>query len=63
MVGPNGVVAVLDWEVAHIGDPMRDLGWLCTNSWRFGPQRFAGGRASANTRICFRVTSRYPDRR
>jgi hypothetical protein len=27
---------VLDWEVAHIGDPMRDLGWICTNSWRFG---------------------------
>ncbi len=33
---PTGVVAVLDWEVAHIGDPMRDLGWICTNSWRFG---------------------------
>jgi len=36
MVDPNGIVAVLDWEVAHIGDPMRDLGWICTNSWRFG---------------------------
>ncbi len=36
MVSPDGVVAVLDWEVAHIGDPMRDLGWICTNSWRFG---------------------------
>ena len=36
MVGPEGVVAVLDWELAHIGDPMRDLGWICTNSWRFG---------------------------
>ncbi len=33
---PTGVVAVLDWETAHIGDPMRDLGWICTNSWRFG---------------------------
>ncbi len=32
----DGVVAVLDWEGAHIGDPIRDLGWLCTNSWRFG---------------------------
>jgi aminoglycoside phosphotransferase (APT) family kinase protein len=30
-----GVVAVLDWELAHIGDPMEDLGWLCVNSWRF----------------------------
>ncbi len=32
----RGIIAVLDWEVAHIGDPMRDLGWICTNSWRFG---------------------------
>jgi len=36
MFSPQGVVAVLDWEVAHVGDPMRDLGWICTNSWRFG---------------------------
>lgn len=36
MVNAQGVVAVLDWETAHIGDPMRDLGWICTNSWRFG---------------------------
>jgi aminoglycoside phosphotransferase (APT) family kinase protein len=36
MVSPEGVVAVLDWELAHVGDPMRDLGWICTNSWRFG---------------------------
>jgi aminoglycoside phosphotransferase (APT) family kinase protein len=36
MVSADGVVAVLDWEIAHIGDPMRDLGWICTNSWRFG---------------------------
>ncbi|MEQ8233776.1 MAG: phosphotransferase family protein [Gammaproteobacteria bacterium] len=39
-----GIVAVLDWEVAHIGDPMRDLGWICTNSWRFGvSEREVGG--------------------
>jgi aminoglycoside phosphotransferase (APT) family kinase protein len=36
MVGDSGIDAVLDWELAHIGDPMRDLGWICTNSWRFG---------------------------
>ncbi len=36
MVGPEGIVAVLDWELAHVGDPMRDLGWILTNSWRFG---------------------------
>ena len=37
MVSPTqGLIAVLDWESVHIGDPMRDLGWICTNSWRFG---------------------------
>ncbi len=37
IVSPSdGVVAVLDWELAHIGDPARDLGWICTRSWRFG---------------------------
>ena len=36
MVTPDGIRAVLDWELSHIGDPMRDLGWLCVNSWRFG---------------------------
>lgn len=36
MIDDQGIIAVLDWEVAHIGDPMRDLGWICTNSWRFG---------------------------
>lgn len=36
MVGPEGIRAVLDWELAHLGDPMEDLGWLCVTSWRFG---------------------------
>ena len=36
MIGAEGVRAVLDWELAHIGDPMEDLGWICVNSWRFG---------------------------
>ncbi len=36
MVDEQGLAGVLDWELAHIGDPMQDLGWLCVNSWRFG---------------------------
>jgi aminoglycoside phosphotransferase (APT) family kinase protein len=36
MIGPDGVRAVLDWEIAHVGDPMEDLGWMCTAPWRFG---------------------------
>jgi aminoglycoside phosphotransferase (APT) family kinase protein len=36
IIGPDGVRAVLDWELAHLGDPMEDLGWICVNSWRYG---------------------------
>ena len=37
MVSPeDGLVALLDWELTHIGDPMEDLGWICVPSWRFG---------------------------
>jgi aminoglycoside phosphotransferase (APT) family kinase protein len=36
MVGPDGLRAVLDWELAHVADPMEDMGWICANSWRFG---------------------------
>ena len=43
MIDESGIVAVLDWELAHIGDPMRDLGWICVNSWRFGGTDPVGG--------------------
>ena len=43
MINSSGIVAVLDWELAHIGDPMRDLGWICTSSWRFGGDGPVGG--------------------
>jgi aminoglycoside phosphotransferase (APT) family kinase protein len=36
MVGRHGVTGVLDWELAHLGDPVEDLGWLCVPAWRFG---------------------------
>jgi aminoglycoside phosphotransferase (APT) family kinase protein len=44
IVGPDGIRAVLDWELAHLGDPVEDLGWLCVKSWRFGvTNRVVGG--------------------
>jgi aminoglycoside phosphotransferase (APT) family kinase protein len=44
IVGPDGIRAVLDWELAHLGNPIEDLGWICVNSWRFGhPERPVGG--------------------
>jgi aminoglycoside phosphotransferase (APT) family kinase protein len=36
MVGVEGVEAVLDWELAHIGDAHEDLAWGCITAWRFG---------------------------
>lgn len=36
IVDRSGLRAVLDWEIAHLGDPMEDLGWLCVKAWRFG---------------------------
>ncbi len=36
LIDETGLRAVLDWELAHLGDPMEDLGWICVNSWRFG---------------------------
>lgn len=36
IVDENGLAAVIDWELAHLGDPAEDVGWLCIRSWRFG---------------------------
>jgi aminoglycoside phosphotransferase (APT) family kinase protein len=46
LVGPDGLRAVLDWELAHLGDPMEDLGWLCVRAWRFGSPLPAAGVAT-----------------
>lgn len=43
MVDGDGLVGILDWELAHIGDPAEDLGWLCVRSWRFGGPRPVAG--------------------
>jgi aminoglycoside phosphotransferase (APT) family kinase protein len=36
IVDHDGLRAVIDWELAHIGDPAEDLGWFCVKAWRFG---------------------------
>lgn len=44
IVGPDGLRAVLDWELARLGDGIEDLGWMCVGSWRFGEiDKPAGG--------------------
>ena len=32
----TGLVAVLDWEFAHLADPVEDLAWPLVRAWRFG---------------------------
>lgn len=36
MADANGLAAVLDWELAHLGDRHQDLAFGCIHSWRFG---------------------------
>jgi aminoglycoside phosphotransferase (APT) family kinase protein len=43
IIDGNGLRAVIDWELGHLGDPMEDLGWLCTKAWRFGNKPRVGG--------------------
>jgi aminoglycoside phosphotransferase (APT) family kinase protein len=35
-VGDRGLVALLDWEFAHLSDPREDLAWPIVRAWRFG---------------------------
>ncbi|MEZ0348407.1 MAG: phosphotransferase family protein, partial [Thermus sp.] len=36
LVAEESLVAVLDWEFAHLGDPQEDLAWPLVRAWRFG---------------------------
>lgn len=35
LIEETGLSAVLDWELAHIGDPAQDLAYMCAPPWRF----------------------------
>jgi aminoglycoside phosphotransferase (APT) family kinase protein len=66
MVGADGLVAILDWEFAHIGDPIEDVVWPCVRAWRFGNVTLeAGGFADRETwlRAYERASGREIDRR
>lgn len=43
IVSSKGLGAVIDWELAHLGDALEDLGWFCVRAWRFGSPLRAGG--------------------
>lgn len=42
-VDDQGIVALLDWEFAHLGDPRDDLAWPLVRAWRFGADLHVGG--------------------
>src|SRR2546430_1608741 len=44
VVREEGLAGVLDWEFAHLDDPVRDLAFSLVRAWRFGvPQNRLGG--------------------
>ncbi|MBV8593513.1 MAG: phosphotransferase family protein [Caulobacteraceae bacterium] len=41
--GAGRILAVLDWEMAHLGDPLEDLAWACDPLWsNSGDERISG---------------------
>ncbi|MEH6826577.1 phosphotransferase family protein [Parasphingorhabdus sp.] len=58
MVDQQGLSAVLDWELVRLGDPVQDLAYLCTPSWRFGHyEKAAGGFDSAESFLAAYATA------
>ncbi len=43
--------AILDWEMAHLGDPLEDLAWSLNPVWRWAHDERAGGLAPRNEAI------------
>ncbi len=48
VVDERGLVGILDWEFAHVDEPVRDLGFGLVRAWRFGiDEKRYGGIADA----------------
>jgi aminoglycoside phosphotransferase (APT) family kinase protein len=43
--------AILDWEMAHLGDPLEDLAWSINPVWRWAKDERAGGLAKRDEAI------------
>jgi aminoglycoside phosphotransferase (APT) family kinase protein len=41
---PEGEIkGILDWEMAHLGDPVEDVAWACIRPWRWLGYELVGG--------------------
>jgi aminoglycoside phosphotransferase (APT) family kinase protein len=47
----SGIEGVVDWEMAHLGDPIEDLAWSFMELWEFGGNGKKGGIISADDAI------------
>lgn len=61
LVTRSGLGGVLDWELAHLGDPIEDLGWFCVRAWRFGSRLPAGGMGTREELIAAYVVAGGPE--
>ncbi len=44
LCSPDGEIrGMLDWEMAHLGDPLEDVGWACMRPWRWLGNELIGG--------------------
>jgi len=44
LVGGDGaILGILDWEMAHLGDPLEDLAWSLNRTWHWAQDERAGG--------------------
>jgi aminoglycoside phosphotransferase (APT) family kinase protein len=41
--GQGAIIAILDWEMAHLGDPLEDLAWALDPLWTIGRPDLAAG--------------------
>jgi aminoglycoside phosphotransferase (APT) family kinase protein len=55
----GGVTGVLDWEMAHLGDPHEDLAWSMARNWRSraSPESIGGVLDPADARAEWETTS------
>ena len=43
LIEGDRITGVLDWEMAHLGDPLEDVAWVCLRSWRWAGDARVGG--------------------
>jgi len=51
--GAGRIIAVLDWEMAHLGDPLEDLAWAMDPLWSRAADRRVSGMVSREDGLAF----------